>query len=86
MITVKRYTASWCGPCKALTPIMNELQTEVSDVNFVTIDIDQNKEAAVQDNISSVPTIIVTKNGQELHRFSGVKPKNVILGIINQFK
>jgi len=86
MITVKRYTASWCGPCKALTPIMNELQTEVSDVNFVTIDIDQNKEAAVQDNISSVPTIIMTKNGQELHRFSGVKPKNVILGIINQFK
>ena len=85
MITVKRYTATWCGPCKALAPIMSELQSETSGINFVTIDVDQNKEAATQDNISSVPTIIVMKDGQEMHRFTGVKPKSVILSIINQF-
>lgn len=85
MITVKRYTATWCGPCQALAPIMNELKSEMSNVNFVTLDVDQNKEAASQDNISSVPTIIIMKNGQEMHRFSGVKPKSVISSIINQF-
>jgi thioredoxin 1 len=85
MITVKRYTATWCGPCKALAPIMSELQSETSGVNFVTIDVDQNREAATQDNISSVPTIIMMKDGQEMHRFTGVKPKSVILAIINQF-
>jgi thioredoxin 1 len=86
MITIKRYTAAWCGPCKALAPIMMELQSEMNNVNFVTIDVDIHKEAATLDNVSSVPTIIVTKNGQEMHRFTGVKPKNVILSIINQFK
>jgi thioredoxin 1 len=85
MITLKRYTATWCGPCKALAPIVEELQSETNNVNFVTIDVDQNKEAATQDNISSVPTIIVMKNGQEMHRFTGVKPKSVILAIIKQF-
>jgi len=86
MIIVKRYTATWCGPCKALAPIVSEIQSEMSDVSFITIDVDQNREAAMQDNVSSVPTIIVTKNGQEMHRFTGVKPKNVIVNIINQFK
>jgi thioredoxin 1 len=86
MITVKRYTATWCGPCKVLAPIINEVQNETENVNFVTIDVDTHKEAAILDNVSSVPTVIITKNGQEMHRFTGVKPKNVILSIINQFK
>lgn len=85
MITVKRYTATWCSPCKVLAPIMNEVQSEYPDVNFVTIDIDLYKETAMRDNISSVPTIVLSKNGQELHRLTGVKPKNVIIGLIKQF-
>jgi thioredoxin 1 len=85
MITIKRYTAAWCEPCKTLAPIMAELQSEMNNVNFVTIDVDQNKEAAAQDNISSIPATIVMKNGQEMHRFTGVKSKFVIAGIIQQF-
>jgi thioredoxin 1 len=85
MITVKRYTASWCGPCKALAPIVNEIQTEMPNVNFVTIDIDLHKDMIYQDDISSVPTIIIMKDGNEVHRFTGVKPKQVITEIIKQF-
>jgi thioredoxin 1 len=85
MITIKRYTSTWCEPCKALAPIMAELQSEMSNVNFVTIDVDQNKEEAAQDNILSIPATIVMKNGQEMHRFTGVKPKSVIAAIIQQF-
>jgi thioredoxin 1 len=85
MITIKRYTAGWCGPCKALSPIMNEIQSEVNGVQFITIDVDQNRESATQNNVSSVPTVILEKNGQEVHRFTGVMPKQSILNLINQF-
>lgn len=85
MITVKRYTASWCGPCKVLAPVMDEIKNELSDVNFVTIDVELHKEAAMNDNIASIPTVVISKNGQELHRFTGVIPKHSILQLIKQF-
>jgi thioredoxin 1 len=85
MITIKRYTSTWCEPCKALAPIMMELQSEMNNVNFVTIDVDQNREAATQDNISSIPAVLFIKDGQEVYRFVGVKPKSAIIGLIKQF-
>ena len=84
MMTVKRYTASWCGPCKQLAPIFEELQNELTNVSFETIDVDANKEAAIEKGIASVPTVILEKNGTQVYRFSGVLPKSVIAGIIKQ--
>jgi thioredoxin 1 len=88
MLTVKRYTATWCQPCKQLAPIFSELQNEMTNerdqVTFQTIDVDQNKDAAIEANVSSVPTVILEKNGQQVYRFSGVLPKSVIAGIIRQ--
>lgn len=83
-MTVKRYTASWCGPCKQLAPVFAELQQELTDVIFETIDVDQNRELALEKGISSVPTVILEKNGEQVYRFSGVLPKSVIAGIIKQ--
>jgi len=85
MIIVKRYTATWCGPCKMLSPIMDELKNEMSNVSFVTIDVDSYKDEAIKNNIASVPTVVISKNEKEMHRFSGVKPKSVIKSIIEQF-
>ena len=84
MLTVKRYTASWCGPCKQLAPIFSELQSEISEASFQTIDVDQNRDAAVEANVSSVPTVIFEKDGQPVYRFSGVLPKSVIAGLIKK--
>jgi thioredoxin 1 len=84
MMTVKRYTASWCGPCKQLAPVFNELQNELTNVTFETIDVDANREAAIAEGIASVPTVILEKDGQQVYRFSGVLPKSVIAGIIKQ--
>jgi thioredoxin 1 len=84
MMTVKRYTASWCGPCKQLAPVFTELQNELTDVTFETIDVDANREAAIEKGISSVPTVILEKDGTQVYRFSGVLPKSVIAGIIKQ--
>ena len=84
MLIVKRYTAAWCQPCKTLSPIMSEVEREVSGVQFQTIDVDQNKESATQDNVSSIPSVLFIKNGQEVDRFIGVRSKSVILDLIKQ--
>jgi thioredoxin 1 len=84
MLVVKRYTASWCGPCKQLAPVFDQLQGEISEVQFQTIDVDQNRDEALEKGISSVPTVIFEKDGQQVYRFSGVIPKSVIAGAIRQ--
>jgi thioredoxin 1 len=85
MLIVKRYTASWCHPCKQLAPIFEELQNEMPNVQFQTIDVDQNKDAALEANVSSVPTVVFEKDGVPVYRFSGVIPKSVIAGTIQKF-
>jgi len=84
MLIVKRYTASWCQPCKQLAPIFEELQRELTEVQFQTIDVDMDKEAALHNGVSSIPTVILEKNGVSVYRFSGVLPKSVIAGIIKK--
>lgn len=85
MVTVKRYTASWCGPCKQLAPVFEELKKEITEVTFETIDVDQNRESAIEQGIVSVPTVILEKNGEMIYRFSGVLPKTVIAGVIKKY-
>jgi thioredoxin 1 len=83
-MTVKRFTAAWCGPCKQLAPVFEELKNEITNVTFETIDVDMDREAAIEKGISSVPTVILEKDGTQVYRFSGVLPKSVIAGIIKQ--
>ena len=77
MKKVLRFTASWCGPCKIVAPILEELSQKHSDkAQFQTIDVDSDPEMAKKYNVSSVPTVIIEENGVENMRFVGVKPKN----------
>jgi thioredoxin 1 len=85
MVKVKRYTATWCGPCKQLAPVFEELKKEITEVTFETIDVDQNKEAVIAEGIVSVPTVVLEKDGQQVYRFSGVLPKSVIAGVIKKY-
>jgi len=85
MLVVKRFTAEWCQPCKQLAPVFKELQNEIPNVQFQTIDVDQNRDAAVEANVSSVPTVILEKDREQVYRFSGVLPKSVIEGQIRKF-
>jgi thioredoxin 1 len=77
MVIVKRYTASWCGPCKMIAPLFEEFKKKYFEtgVNFVTVDVDDNQEEARQDMITSVPCVIFIKNGAEVSRVVGAKPK-----------
>ena len=88
MLTVKRYTATWCQPCKQLAPVFEELQREMTNerdqITFQTIDVDADREATSAANVSSVPTVVFEKDGQQVYRFSGILTKSVIAGAIRQ--
>jgi thioredoxin 1 len=76
MVKVKRFTATWCSPCKQLAPIFEQLKTEISEVSFETIDVDQNPELTQQYMVTSVPTVVIEKDGQSVQRYTGVQPKS----------
>jgi len=86
MIKVTKYSATWCGPCQALKPIFDEIKREHTNVMFEEVDVDQNRTNATENKVTSVPTVIIFKNGQEVNRFTGVRPKNAISNLINQYK
>jgi thioredoxin 1 len=86
MIKVIKFSASWCGPCKALAPVMDEVKKENPGISFEDVDVDTQAEQTVKFGINAVPTVVVLKNDSEVHRFSGAKPKNVINSILNQYK
>ena len=77
MKTIKYFTATWCGPCKAFKPIMNEIASEGNSVEF--IDVDEQQNIAVQYGVRSVPTVVIEENGNEVDRFIGALPKQTIL-------
>lgn len=83
MVKVKRFTATWCQPCKILAPLFEQLKTEYNNVSFETIDVDTNKEQTVNYGITSVPTVVIEKDGEIIQRFVGVKPKSDYTKIIN---
>ena len=81
MKSVKYFTATWCGPCKAFKPIMEQLKSEGYNIQFV--DIDSEGELARQYNIRSVPTTLVEENGEEVNRYIGVQTRDTILESIS---
>ncbi len=83
MITVKRFTAAWCSPCKQLAPIMGQVQSEMSNIDFQTIDVDASPDLAVKYNVSSIPALIFEKDGQEVKRILGVQSKSTLISILN---
>ncbi|MET0760597.1 MAG: thioredoxin [Flavobacterium sp.] len=77
------FFATWCGPCKALAPILKDVKAELGDnVSIIKIDVDKNQGLAEQYQVRGVPTMLLFKNGQQLWRQSGVLSKNDLVNII----
>lgn len=73
------FWAPWCGPCRQVAPILDEIAGERDDLKIVKLNVDENPEMAARFRITSIPAMKVFKNGSEVHEIIGVAPKASIL-------
>ncbi len=77
------FFATWCGPCKMLSPILKEVKDQLGDqISIIKIDVDKNQQIAAQYQVRGVPTMILFQKGQQLWRQSGVLDKSTIVNTI----
>ena len=77
------FWAPWCGPCRMLSPVLDEIQQENKDVKIIKINVDENQELVEKYNIQNVPTLVVYRNGKQIKRMSGFIDKKSVINIIN---
>ncbi len=79
------FWATWCGPCKMIAPVLEELDQESEGkVNIVKVDVDQNQETASQFGIMSIPTLLLFKDGQQVDKTVGFQPKEALAEFIQK--
>jgi len=76
------FWASWCGPCRMVGPILEEIAQERPDIKVCKVNVDEQPELAVKFQIMSIPTLMVVKNGQIVNQSLGAKPKAQILAML----
>ena len=86
MIKVLKFSAVWCGPCRALKPVFDQVRSQISDVAYQEIDVDSDPSATIKYNVNSVPTIIIERGGQEVFRTKGSMTAAALATIINSNK
>ena len=76
------FWAPWCGPCRMVVPLVEEIAEERSDIKVVKINVDEEQELAMQFGVMSIPTLVVMKNGKVVNQSTGARPKAQILAML----
>lgn len=76
------FWAPWCGPCRMVVPIVEEIAEERPDIKVVKVNVDEEPELANRYGIMTIPTLMVMRDGEILNRSSGAKPKKAILAML----
>ena len=83
-VSVVDFYADWCGPCKMIAPIFEELSAELA-ANFIKINVDNSQDIAAKFQVASIPTLVILKDGKEVDRIVGFMPKPALEGKIKQY-
>ena len=79
------FWATWCGPCKMIAPVLEELDADMGDkVKIVKVDVDENQETAAKFGIMSIPTLLVLKDGEVVDKVVGYQPKEALAEVLNK--
>lgn len=79
------FWAPWCGPCKMIAPVLEEIDSEMSDkVKIVKLDVDENQETAGKYGVMSIPTLLLMKDGNVVDQVVGFQPKEALVDLINK--
>ncbi|PQD94698.1 thioredoxin [Pradoshia eiseniae] len=79
------FWAPWCGPCKMIAPVLEEIDAELSDkVKIVKLDVDENQETAVKFGVMSIPTLVLFKDGEVVDKVIGFQPKEALVNLISK--
>lgn len=76
------FWAPWCGPCRMVVPLVEEIAKDRSDIKVVKINVDEEQELAMQFGVMSIPTLVVMKNGKIVNQVTGARPKAQILAML----
>ncbi len=76
------FWATWCGPCKMLSPVVDQIAEENEDIKVCKVNVDDQQDIAVKYKVMSIPTVIAFKDGEEVNRSVGVVPKEELLKLV----
>ncbi len=76
------FWASWCGPCRMVGPILEEIAAERPDIKVGKVNVDEQQELAAAFRVTSIPTLVVMKGGKVIHQSAGARPKAQILSML----